>query len=300
MTGDTWVRVTREMRERDGIMLRADVEGLLPRRTLQRRITEGHLVLINRKVLALPGTPLDLRVRTRAAALALPGAVPTGPSSLVLLGRGPWDGFDLGNRPWLIHRRARLDAQFVTHPQARVVQAHGIWVAHPKDALIDVARLWPYAAALELISRALVQGRISAAELRLANERLAWVSGRPQLERICVELDSGTRSDAERRLRDLLHESGIGGWVSGLEVPAGGRTYHVDFGFAEERLAVEVDGHAFHSDPRAFQVDRQRQNDLVAAGWTPLRFTWDDIVHRPEEVVVRIRAMLMQLRVRAA
>jgi very-short-patch-repair endonuclease len=288
------------MHERDGIMARAEIEDLMPRRTVERRLARGELVRVNRKVLALPGTPLDLRIRTLAAVIALPDAVPTGPSSLVLLGRGPWQEFDLGNRPWLIHRPARLDAQFVTHPRVRVVQVAGLWIAHPKDALIDIVRLWPYPAALELASRAVVQGRISAAELRAANDRLTWMAGRPQLERIVTELETGSRSEAERRLRELVEKAGLTGWVAGLEATAGRRVYHLDLGFGEERLAIEADGRAFHTNPRAFQVDRERQNDLVAAGWTVLRFTWEDIVHHPERVVERIRTVLTQLRSRAA
>lgn len=56
----------------------------------------------------------------------------------------------------------------------------------------------------------------------------------------------------------------------------GGR-YRVDFAWPEARLAVEVDGYATHSSVHAFQENRARQNDLVAAGWTVLRFTWADV-----------------------
>jgi very-short-patch-repair endonuclease len=38
-------------------------------------------------------------------------------------------------------------------------------------------------------------------------------------------------------------------------------------------LVIEVDGWAYHRTPDRFQRDRERQNRLVAAGWTVLRFT---------------------------
>jgi len=61
------------------------------------------------------------------------------------------------------------------------------------------------------------------------------------------------------------------------------------------KLVVEVDGWAFHTTPERFQRDRGRQNRLVAAGWTVLRFTWRDLVERPGYVLATIRAMLDRL-----
>jgi very-short-patch-repair endonuclease len=69
----------------------------------------------------------------------------------------------------------------------------------------------------------------------------------------------------------------------------------VDFARPELRFAIEVDGYEFHSSLSAFNRDRARQNELVAAGWTVLRFTWDDIIHRPEVVVAAIRRVLVAL-----
>ena len=51
----------------------------------------------------------------------------------------------------------------------------------------------------------------------------------------------------------------------------------VDFAYPELKLAIEVDGFAAHSTVDAFRRDRVRQNALVAAGWTVLRFTWPEV-----------------------
>jgi very-short-patch-repair endonuclease len=61
--------------------------------------------------------------------------------------------------------------------------------------------------------------------------------------------------------------------------------------FASAKLVVEVDGLAFHVTPERFQRDRQRQNRLVAAGWTVLRFTWMDLTERPSYVVASVRRL---------
>jgi very-short-patch-repair endonuclease len=57
-------------------------------------------------------------------------------------------------------------------------------------------------------------------------------------------------------------------------------------------VAIELDGFAFHSDRSVFEDDRARANELVAMGWTVLRFTWDQVVHRPAWVVSVIRRVL--------
>jgi very-short-patch-repair endonuclease len=55
-----------------------------------------------------------------------------------------------------------------------------------------------------------------------------------------------------------------------------------------------VDGWAWHHDAEAFRRDRQRQNVLVLAGWTVLRFTWSDLTHRPDRVIHDVRTGAQQ------
>ena len=63
----------------------------------------------------------------------------------------------------------------------------------------------------------------------------------------------------------------------------------LDLAFPAAMVAIEVDGMAYHSDAVRFQRDRTRQNLLVSLGWTVLRFTWWDLVDRPDYVVTTIR-----------
>jgi very-short-patch-repair endonuclease len=66
----------------------------------------------------------------------------------------------------------------------------------------------------------------------------------------------------------------------------------IDLAFPVQRVAIEVDGWAWHVTADRFIDDRRRQNALVNARWTILRFTWHDLVARPDEVVQEIRAAL--------
>jgi len=90
----------------------------------------------------------------------------------------------------------------------------------------------------------------------------------------------------------LLHQAGLLGWQLDVEVVLPTGRYRLDLAFVRERIAVEVDGWAWHSDVERFRADRRRQNALVLAGWTVLRFTWDDLTNRPEQVVAQIQAAL--------
>ena len=72
-------------------------------------------------------------------------------------------------------------------------------------------------------------------------------------------------------------------WIGGELVAV------IDVALVGARIAIEIDGWAYHSDIARFQRDRHRQNDLIVAGWTVLRFTWADITRRPEYVINVIR-----------
>lgn len=86
----------------------------------------------------------------------------------------------------------------------------------------------------------------------------------------------------------LLREAGITGWVRGH--PFG--PFEIDLAFPATRLAIEVDGWAWHVDVERFGTDRRKGNAITGAGWTLLRFTWHDLTRRPTEVIREIRAAL--------
>ncbi len=100
--------------------------------------------------------------------------------------------------------------------------------------------------------------------------------------------DDGARSEAERRLVRLLRKVGITGWYTNY--PVGG--YKVDVGFPDVKVAIEVDGLAYHSEPDDFHGDRVRQNNIMLMGWQVLRFTWIDLMEYPDRVIASIRAAI--------
>jgi len=108
---------------------------------------------------------------------------------------------------------------------------------------------------------------------QLVEERMGWT------ER--------TESELEDRFLRLVRRVGLPAPVAQWPVTdAHGRFLgRADFGWPDHGVAAELDGYASHSDPTSFRLDRVRQNRLVLAGITLLRFTWWDVDLRPATVV---------------
>jgi very-short-patch-repair endonuclease len=71
-----------------------------------------------------------------------------------------------------------------------------------------------------------------------------------------------------------------------------GEAPRVDFLWPDRHLVVEVDGWAAHRTKVAFQRDRTHTNALQLAGYTVLRFTWQDLTGRASAVAAQIRQVL--------
>jgi very-short-patch-repair endonuclease len=108
--------------------------------------------------------------------------------------------------------------------------------------------------------------------------------GSPAARRLLQVADDGARSEAERLLIRLLKAARITGWKANHPVAG----YRVDVAFPNARVAIEVDGFAFHSDSDDFHADRVRQNAISVAGWQVLRFTWLDLTEHPQRVIATI------------
>jgi hypothetical protein len=96
----------------------------------------------------------------------------------------------------------------------------------------------------------------------------------------------------EARMARLISAQGLPPAVPEYEVwtEAGVFVARVDFAYPELRLAVEVDGFGPHSSLEVFRRDRRRQNALVSAGWTVLRFTWTEVDGGSPHVGATIRS----------
>ena len=133
-----------------------------------------------------------------------------------------------------------------------------------------------------------LQRRVDLADLQRTHLRHRGRYGAAAARRMLQAAAGGARSEAERLVVQLLRTAGITGWHANLRVGP----YFVDIAFPKQRVAIEIDGWAFHSDQQAFQNDRSRQNWLTLQGWQVLRFTWLDVTGHPERVLAAIRAAI--------
>lgn len=70
------------------------------------------------------------------------------------------------------------------------------------------------------------------------------------------------------------------------------RDRRFDAAYPDNRLAIEWDSRRWHLQRDAFNRDRERDREAILHGWRVLRFTWDDLIDRPEHVVATVRAAL--------
>jgi very-short-patch-repair endonuclease len=120
---------------------------------------------------------------------------------------------------------------------------------------------------LDTIDRLLGRGRPGSAKLRLALDR-----HRPELAR--------TKSRLERMFYEICEEQG---WeLPELNVYVG--SWEVDALWREKKLAVELDGYGNHHTPAQLKRDRRKELDLRAAGFTPIRYSEEQLERRTEVI----------------
>jgi hypothetical protein len=170
--------------------------------------------------------------------------------------------------------------------------ADGTRVTQPARTVADLVGGRPLAHAVASADSALRVQLVTAAVLTdvLLGRRSPARQARRQ---VAALMDPRSGSVLESLLRVLLITSGLPSPLTQYEIRDRGRfVARVDFCWPGERLIVEADGFAFHSDRAAYRKDRERMNQLERLGWRVLRFTWEDIMSRPGYVVGTVSAVL--------
>lgn len=193
--------------------------------------------------------------------------------------------------PAIAHRSEDL------HPELAVDRA-GLRLTDPVRTVIDLGLVLPRRGVGEALRVGLSTGLLTLEEVERLRDGLGRQAGngtgvgRGILEGRAAR--SGTEESLlEQRLLDLAGRAGLPVPVVQHEVWESGRfVARIDAAYPDQKIAVEVDGYGPHGSPQAGQPDRTRQSRLVALGWTVLRSTWDDVVHRPGEVARAVEEAL--------
>jgi uncharacterized protein DUF559 len=98
------------------------------------------------------------------------------------------------------------------------------------------------------------------------------------------------RSELEERFQDFLIRIGLPLPQTNVVIEG----YEVDCVWPEQRLIVELDGHATHSPTYAFELDRARDRRLEAAGWHVIRITWRQLELEADLVEADLRRLLLR------
>lgn len=173
-----------------------------------------------------------------------------------------------------------------------VLTRDGLRVTSVARTLVDLSRVLPTAHAVATADAALRTRAVKEGVLRAALVA-ARGTGSARARTVQSLTDPQAGSVLESLLRVQLHDAGFPAPCTQYEVRAAGRfVARVDFCWPAARLVVEADGFAFHSDRASYRKDRQRMNQLESLGWRVLRFTWEDVVGRPEYIVALVAACL--------
>jgi very-short-patch-repair endonuclease len=163
--------------------------------------------------------------------------------------------------------RTLFDLSAVVRP-GRVARALDTALARRMVTLAEISRV-----ARDLSGRG--RRKVTVIRAILAERGMDFVAPETDLEQEFVALIAG--SDLLQPARQVNLGDQLA-WIG-----------RVDFVYRDARVVIETDGKEHHSSLLDRQWDAARDAALTAAGWTVMRFSWFDIVHRPRQTLSRIR-----------
>ena len=169
-------------------------------------------------------------------------------------------------------------------------------VTAPARTWRDLAAVLQPPALLAVTDQLLAGGCTSAALQEQLDRRPSGRGSRPGADGSAASLTVVAGSPMESVLRWLLHEAGVphptcstsSGRLSPCSIAGPRLARPKGAGRVRRRRSTGIGG--------CFVEDLRRQNALVAAGWTVLRFSSADVLGRPDEVIAAILRAAPRLR----
>jgi hypothetical protein len=290
----------------DGVSCRQDLARACSATSVARWTASGDLVHLHPGVVILAERREDPMVRARAATLWAKG--PLSHLSALWL----WEAVSAPIAP--VHVTVHVDRCPRGTPGVRVHRTtrplpittlRGLPVVHLARTLVDA---WSLAAgkraggAMPVVRQAVIESvrdrSVSLAALRAESASSGRHAGRCGMRRLLDLLAAGCESELEIwGVRHVLPGPPVvPRWVQQYRVRlSSGRWVELDAAYPEARVAIELDGAAFHGSRSAREIDLRRDSALATLGWVVLRFSYARLVADPEgcrheiEAVVRLR-----------
>jgi len=206
------------------------------------------------------------------AALWVQGLIASPPTRITVIAP---HGFKRAPLPFTSVRRFAID---MAHRSVG-----GVTTVPPIDAVIQAWSEFNPARRIGATLDAMRAGRLDAQLVRRRLDQYPRVRGRPALVTLLAEFGGGATSFLEYRARTRVF-SGPQFRDFQWQAPCSvrGTRYVLDMLHRSSRLAIELDGRAFHGDNESRLRDIQRDAELATVGIVTLRLTYDDIMGRPE------------------
>jgi hypothetical protein len=206
---------------------------------------------------------------------------PADPIEAILPGQG--EGWE---RSGVRVRRVALD-------DCEVVARRGFRITSLVRTLSDLSRKLDLVEAVVIADMALHAGLINQAELSRWVDRRAGRKGVGAVRRVLKFVDVAAESPMESRLRMLLVLDGLPRPEVQVTVrdATGSIVGRPDLYYRDQRLGIEYDGETHRA---SLVEDNRRQNRLLLAKVSLLRFTAADVLRQPKSVVTQVRNALAQ------
>jgi very-short-patch-repair endonuclease len=268
------------------VVTRAQLVALgIDSRAIEYRLAAGRLLLLYRRVYAVGHQPPSPLATAMAAVLACgPSAALSHRSAAAL-----WRIDPRWRRPVDVtapkeHRHPGIRVH--RSPHAQTTTHYGIPTTTPAQTLLDLADVLDDRQLARAVNEAYVHKLTTPKQLanlltrspgrrttRLTPHTIATTPTRSHLE------------DDFRRFvkRHRLPVPETNQWIAGHEVDAVWRTHN---------LIAELDSYTFHTTNSAFEKDRERDADLLDAGFSTIRITHKRLKHQAEREAERLRSLL--------
>ena len=273
MRAEHWRAITEVAETQAGLATSAQMRlvGASPTE-IDEAIREGWLLRVRHGVVAVAGAPVDIRRPIRAAALASPGAVVSHRSAAWLHGL-------LTNRPSLVDltrpdRRVMavgVRGHRAVVSDADVADCDGIPVTSVVRTLVDLTASLPPDWLERLVHEAVMRRLCNYDDLRSAAEGRPGDECAAAMLALVGELNGTTPLEA--RWEQILRATGLPPAASQFQVAIDERVYVLDFAWPDARVALEVNGFAFHNTRDSFDRDHDKVVALQAAGWNVISAT---------------------------